>query len=251
MLGFLKKLSSRFRKDDGIFFRKIKTLTGISPKNLEHYHLAFRHSSLSQRGKNGRQNNQRLEFLGDAILGAVVADFLYENYPARSEGFLTSMRSKIVSRKHLNQVSLELGLNKEVKKKTARTAQAKSIYGDALEALIGAVYLDLGYECCCRFIKEKVLEARVDLDTMENRIASHKGHLLEWGQKHKRTIEFKITAASGKSHARKFEVTLFVDNEPISKGEGSSKKKAEEEAAKLAYKKLVKHGQNGEKTDAG
>ncbi len=145
MLNWLKKLSSHFKKD-GNFFLELRELTGIIPKNEEFYKLALRHSSASHESTGSRMNNQRLEYLGDAILGAAVADFLYESYPNRSEGFLTSMRSKIVSRKHLNQLGLQLNLHKLVVKRTARTAHAKSIYGDALEALLGALYLDKGYE---------------------------------------------------------------------------------------------------------
>lgn len=178
MFRWLKKISSHFAKN-GNFFLSIKELTGANPQNEDLYKLAFRHSSATHKARGVRQNNQRLEFLGDAILSAVVAEHLYRIYPNEGEGFLTNMRSKIVSRKHLNQVGIKLGLNKLVVKKTNRTIQAKSIYGDALEALIGALYLDKGYEPCRAFVEQKILSDSVDLKVMESRIASHKGALLE------------------------------------------------------------------------
>ncbi len=237
MAGLLKRLSSLFRKE-GDFFLEIKNLTGFSPRNISQYELALRHSSASRQDSGSKLNNQRLEYLGDAVLGAVVADFLYQKYPGGGEGLLTSMRSKIVSRKSLNQLGVKMGLNKLVIKRTARTAHAKSIYGDALEALIGALYLDLGYNACQHFITERVILAHVDLDQIKERIASHKGALLEWGQKNRKEVRFEITGCHGESHARRYEIALTVDGETISTGKGTSKKKAEEDAARVAYKKI-------------
>lgn len=241
MINWLKRLSSRFRKENGNFFFEIKNITGLEPISEEHYQLAFRHSSASRENRGARLNNQRLEYLGDAILGAIVADFLYDRYPEKGEGFLTSMRSKIVSRRHLNQLGLKMGLNKLVVKKTSRTVNAKSIYGDALEALIGAVYLDRGFDATKSFVLNRIINVHVDVDTLENRIASHKGAILEWGQKNKKEIVFEITGCYGESHARKFEISMKINGELISTGSGSSKKKAEEEAARLAYKKILAH----------
>lgn len=241
MINWLKRLSSRFRKDNGNFFFEIKNITGFDPLSEEHYKLAFRHSSASRENQGARLNNQRLEYLGDAILGAIVADYLYDRYPESGEGYLTSMRSKIVSRRHLNQLGMKMGLNKLVVKKTSRTVNAKSIYGDALEALIGAVYLDRGFADTKAFVLERIINVHVDVDTLENRIASHKGAILEWGQKHKKEITFEITGCYGESHARKFEISMKIDGDLISTGSGSSKKKAEEEASRLAYKKILVH----------
>lgn len=237
MFLWFRKLRSR-RKRNGELFSAIENITGVPPKEEAYYHLAFRHSSASRKTGSLRLNNQRLEFLGDAILGAVVADFLYERYPTSPEGFLTNMRSKIVSRKNLNHVAIRLNLQRLLVKKTAKGVQAKSIHGDTLEALIGAVYLDLGYAQCRNFILEKIISSQVDLSTMEGRVASHKGAILEWGQKHKRQIRFELSGSSGQSHARQYEISLFIDEELISTGKGSSKKKAEEDASRVAYKKV-------------
>ncbi|MDZ7845620.1 MAG: ribonuclease III [Owenweeksia sp.] len=239
MLSWFKNWSSPFQKD-GDFFLEISKITGFKPKNEEYYKLALRHSSATRHNKGRSFNNQRLEFLGDAILGAVVTDYLYQEYPKATEGFLTNMRSKIVSRKHLNHIGLQMGLHKLVVKKTAKGIQPKSIYGDALEALIGAVYLDRGFAGCQKFVLEKLILAQLDLEIVEGKVASHKGALLEWGQKNKCEVNFEITGCYGQSHARKYEISLFIDGELLSTGKGSSKKKAEEDAARVAYKKFLK-----------
>jgi ribonuclease-3 len=245
MLSWYRKLLSRFAKN-GELFSTIEEIIGKPPVDESFYRLAFRHSSASSSRGGLRTNNQRLEFLGDAILGAVVADFLYSRYPKSPEGFLTNMRSKIVSRKHLNHIALKLNLNKLIVKKTARGVQAKSIHGDTLEALIGAVYLDLGYDACHSFILNRIIESHVDLSAIEGRIASHKGAILEWGQKNKRKVRFELTGCYGKSHARQYEISLFIDGELTGTGKGSSKKRAEEDASRVAYKKM----KNNELSDA-
>lgn len=245
MFWLIRKLRSRFNRNEELF-SAIQEIVGCKPKQESYYQLAFRHSSATRKDGAKRINNQRLEFLGDAILGAVVADFLYEHYPNAPEGFLTNMRSKIVSRKHLNHVAIRLNLQRLVVKKTARGVQAKSIHGDALEALIGAVYLDLGYKQCRGFILNKIILSQVDLSSMEGRIASHKGAILEWGQKNKRIVTFELTGSFGESHARQYEISLFLDGDLMSTGKGSSKKKAEEDAARVAYKKV----QNNSSQDA-
>lgn len=239
MIYWIKKLSSLLNKD-GDFFFEIEKLTGALPRKAAPYKLALRHSSASQKWRGTKLNNQRLEFLGDAILGAVVADYLYEKYPKAGEGFLTNMRSKIVSRKNLNSLAVQIGLHKLIVKKTTGKTQAKSINGDAMEALIGALYIDQGYKSCQTFIVQKLLIIELDLRSLEKRITSHKGVLLEWGQKNKEHISFKMTGCWGESHARKYEICILQDGKIISTGRGSSKKRAEEEAAKIAWKKLVK-----------
>lgn len=239
MFNWIKKLGSR-HGNDGNFFFEIKSITGFKPRDPEIYKLALRHSSATREDNGLKLNNQRLEYLGDAILGAVVAEFLYDKYKENDEGFLTNMRSKIVSRRHLNQLGIQLGLHKMVIKKTPRAGNSKSIYGDALEALIGAVYLDRGFGPCKSFILDKLLLGEIDIEAITKRIASHKSALLEWSQKYKKKVSFEMTGSWGESHAKKYEVSLLVNDKLISKGTGSSKKKAEEEASRIAYKKLAK-----------
>ena len=133
-------------------------------------------------------------------------------------------------------LAVQIGLHKHIVKKTTGKTQAKSINGDAMEALIGAVYLDKGYKHCEKFVIEKLLQEEVDIQSLEKRIASHKGALLEWGQKNRESISFKMTGCWGESHARKYEICVMMNTDIISTGRGSSKKKAEEEAARIAYK---------------
>lgn len=238
MLRWIKKLGSRSEKD-GNFFFEVKKITGFRVKNGDYYRLAFRHSSASTRDKGMRLNNQRLEYLGDAILGAVVADFLYKEYPKAGEGFLTSMRSKIVSRRHLDNLGHKMGLQKFIIKKVVKGNRPKSITGDTLEALIAAVYLDHGYGRAQSFIIDRILKGEhINLAKLSKKIASHKANLLEWSQKNKRSVSFELTNAWGESHSRKYEICVSIDGEKISTGKGTSKKKAEEEASKLAYQLL-------------
>lgn len=184
-------------------------------------------------------NNQRLEFLGDAILGAVVAEHLYKRYPQAQEGFLTGMRSKIVSRKHLNEIAAQLNIHKLIIKKTAPQNIPKSINGDTFEALIGALYLDHGYDAACKFVEKRVLNTFVDLKNMEARIASHKSALLEWCQKNRMEACFELDSAWGQSHARNFKINFVLDGKVYTQGIGTSKKRAEEDAAQKAYLELT------------
>lgn len=238
MLQWIKKISSR-PKRLGDFFFEISAITGLKVKSTEAYELAFRHSSATTKIKGIKLNNERLEYLGDSILGAVVSDFLYHNFPSEHEGFLSRMRSKIVSRNSLNEIGLGLGLNALIIKGNARSKIPSSLLGDTLEALIGAVYLDHGYDKCANFINSKILDTFIELDILENRISSYKSNLLEWGQKHKLSLQFKLSGSWGESHNRYYEMSLFCDNKFVSKHTAQSKKKAEEEASKKAYDKLV------------
>lgn len=239
MFSWIKKLGSRTHKAPGNFFFEIEVITGYKPVKKLPYELAFRHSSASREDKGLRMNNQRLEFLGDAILGAVVAEHLYKKYPEAQEGFLTGMRSKIVSRKHLNEIGNELNISKLIIKKTAPQNIPKSITGDTFEALIGALYLDHGYEAACRFVEKRVLQTYVDFDSLETRIASHKSALLEWCQKNRMEACFELDSAWGQSHARNFKINFVLNGKVFTQGTGTSKKRAEEEAAQKAYKELT------------
>lgn len=235
----LPKFLARILPARNSFARQILQITGNPPLREQLYHLALRHSSATRQQKGNRLNNQRLEFLGDAVLSAVTAEFLYLRYPQAEEGFLTSMRSKIVSRKHLNQLAQEMGLNKLLVMRHAKGTAARSIYGDALEALIGAVYLDHGYASCRKFILQRIVDQWIDLEDIEGRLASHKGALLEWSQKHRHELLFETAGCYGENHARQYEISLLLNGQPLSSGWGSSKKKAEEDAARKAWKKLM------------
>lgn len=243
MRHWLKRLNSRYLKDPE-FYKAIHQITGCKPSALPLYKLALRHSSASQKNGDSKLNNERLEYLGDAILSAVVANYLYLNFPGEEEGFLTSMRSKIVSRNSLNQLGQALGLPKLIIKTQRGKIRSKSLYGNALEALIGAIYLDCGYSKAQAFIEKKLIHGRLNLQELSTRVASFKGALLEWAQKEKHHINFRLTGCWGESHERDYHISLYINDELKSTGTGKSKKKAEEDAANKTYHSLiVPHGQ--------
>lgn len=233
---WLKSFNSRPEKD-GNFYFQIKAVLKLEPKNIRFYELALIHSSSSIEVKGKKLNNERLEFLGDAILGAAITDYIYRKFPLKEEGELTNLRSKLVSRRHLNELGLVMGLDALLKYTPSRGTRAKSIYGDAFEALIGAIYLDLGYEKCCQFIEKRIL-SKIDLKGLDERYTSHKSAVLEWGQKARQPIRFAVISSEGESHNPLYHVGCFKQQELIGKGSGASKKKAEEEAAKNAFKVL-------------
>ena len=209
----------------------------MRPVNLHIYALATQHSSIAKENDKGvKESNERLEYLGDAILGAVVADVLFKKYPYKDEGFLTEIRSRIVNREVMNDVARKIGVNKIVEfndnKKTSLSH--KSIYGDTLEALIGALYLDKGYRPAARFITNKLLNQQYDLSLITKTSLNYKSKIIEWAQKENRTLRFEIVDEINKKHYKEFVAHLFVDNDKISEGYGLSKKKAEQAAARKA-----------------
>ena len=206
---------------------------GFYPQNLELYKQALTHRSYQK--KTG-PHNERLEFLGDAVLGSVVGEILYNNFPDENEGFLTQMRSKIVNRKTLNKLAYEINLNKLVMHH--RSASHKSIYGNALEALIGAVYIDKGQDKTVDFIKNTLLLPHLNLNNLTQEVASYKSKVLEWGQQNKKDINFKILETTGKDHKKFYKVALLLENEEIAQGAGSSVKGAEEQASQKAQTQL-------------
>jgi len=207
---------------------------GYYPKNLELYRRALTHKSYKKRGG---LHNERLEFLGDAVLGFVVGKILYQNFPKGSEGFLTQMRSKIVSRKTLNKLALEIKLNKLVK--YHKSVAHQSLYGNALEALIGAIYLDKGYYKTSEFIKKTLLLPHLNLNDLTKEVVSYKSKVLEWGQQNKKEILFKVLESTGKDHKKSYRVALLFEGKQLSEGIGSSIKRAEEQAAQKAQSQLL------------
>lgn len=180
-------------------------------------------------------NNERLEYLGDAILGAVVAEFLYNRFPQRGEGFLTQMRSKLVNRAFLSQLINETGLNRFIKSRTLGSTSTSNIYGDALEALIGAIYLDKGFDKARFVIIKRFLNGYVDLNKMEEQDNNYKSQLIEWGQKNKMDVNFQTEEEpSPNSKFSIFVSTVEIEKEIKGKGYGSSKKESQQNAAREA-----------------
>ncbi len=210
----------------------LKNICGFYPENLELYKMAFRHSSVSQHIKSGVSNsNERLEFLGDAILGSVVAHFLFTKFPFRDEGFLTKMRSRLVSRQHINKLAVKLGVETFILRINDAGPGFKSMNGDALEALIGAIYLDKNYQTAKDFVLNRIIKTHVDLDELEKTDNDFKSKMIEWSQREKKPIRFELAGEEGKGHEKFYTVNLCIENVIAGTGKGFSKKLAEQMAA--------------------
>jgi ribonuclease-3 len=224
-----------FRKSNPLS-KSIKNIFGFYPGNIFLYELAFRHKSKAAEIQKGVKNsNERLEYLGDAILDAIVADYLFKIFPYKDEGFLTKMRSKIVSRAMLNKISNKLGLYELVTATNDKHSQPKSMLGDAFEALVGAIYLDKGYDFAYRVCVEKVINLHLDIDELEHTETNFKSRLIEWSQKEKREVEFKPVKESGTGNNITHEVNLYVDKKFVCNGKDASIKKAEQRASEKAW----------------
>ncbi|MAQ74822.1 MAG: ribonuclease III [Aquimarina sp.] len=228
-------LNSRSEKN-GNFFMEIQKITGFKPKNIKHYEKAFTHRSMNLKDKQGNAiNYERLEFLGDAMLSSVIAAHLFNEVPEGNEGYLTKMRAKVVSRKHLNELGKDLRLIDLVKTNIPKSQFGVNIHGNLFEALIGAIYLDRGFVYCERFIKEAVINPYVDIESLEGQIISYKSLLIEWCQKEKKNFEYEVYEDTGKDEIKHFAVKLWIDEKVIAKARATSKKKAEEKASRRAY----------------
>ena len=209
---------------------------------MELYHLAMRHSSAGTEEREGFiESNERLEYLGDAVLSMVVAEFLFNKFPFKHEGFLTEIRARIVNRESLNQLARTIGLAELIEYNGASrkgSQSFKSIYGDALEALIGAVFLDRGYAFCRKFILKKLIIPHFDLHILIKTDSNFKSKIIEWSQKENRDVKFEVTESKSEKHIKKFEAWVIVDDKPLSQGFGLSKKKAEQNAAEKSCQLL-------------
>jgi len=231
------KLFSSKRKE---FYLFLKDLLGFYPGNLRLYDLAFIHKSASVIDSQGNfVNNERLEYLGDAILGAIIADFLYNRFPHEDEGFLTKTRSKLVNRAFLTQLTHDMGLHVFIDSNTTKKIDKSHIYGDALEALIGAIYLDRDYQAAKFFVTKRILSQFVDLHEIEHEDSNFKSQLIEWSQKTKRELEFETTEETDENLKQpKFKAVVKIDNKEVGRGTGSSKKEAHQNAARETLEKI-------------
>ena len=236
-MNFIRKIIDTRTKNDEAFFKDLKKIIGFNPKNLQYYKKAFIHRSIKEVDKKTGLplNYERLEFLGDAMLSSVIASYLFQEVPSGNEGYLTKMRSKIVSRKHLNELGKDLDLFRFVRSNVLKSKFGENIHGNIFEALIGAIYLDRGYTYCKKFIFKRVIIPYVDVPKLEGKITSYKSLFIEWCQKVKNDFAFEVYEDSGNDTIKHFSVKLFLDGKIIAKGRATSKKKAEETAAKRAY----------------
>lgn len=240
---------SRYGKDRA-YYKILKTIFGIVPNNIELYKLALIHRSASLFLEDGTPiNNERLEFLGDAVIETIVSDFLFIEYPQEKEGVLSQLRSRIVSRSSLNRLAIEIGLDRHIIAQGNVPVLQKHIYGDALEALFGAIYLDKGYNFANRLFINGLLRKYVAWEDMAEQENDFKSRLIEWGQKSKRQVYFETKlGAAYTSNLPQFETTIYVDGQPAGRGEGGSKKESEQAAAHGVFQIFCVPEETGEQS---
>lgn len=236
-MGFIRNILKNSRSfDDGNFFLKLKDILGFKPKSQNLYIKAFTHRSMNIKDKKGNPiNYERLEFVGDAMISSVIAAYLYEQVPHGDEGYLTKMRSKVVSREHLNELGKELNLIDLVQSRIPKSNFGNNIHGNLFEALVGAIYLDKGYKTCEKFLYKRVINPHVDIETLEGKVISYKSLLIEWCQKEKNTFDYEVYEDTGNDELKHFSVKLSINDKVVSKARATSKKKAEEKASKRAF----------------
>lgn len=235
LLQLKKSDKSKYSEDDAELKLYLNSILGFSPTRLDYYKEAFIHRSAQVRDEQGNDVNfERLEFLGDAVLGLIIAVYIYQHAPDKQEGYLTKMRSKMVSRRQLNTIGKQFKLQQRLHP-AGNPNLGEDINGDLVEALIGAIYLDKGYSVTAEFIFQKIIEKHLDLEKLEKTIASHKSLILEWGQKSKNKISFNTFEEENAEDLTVFVSVVRMNEKVISKGRGTSKKRAEENASKRAY----------------
>ena len=223
-------------KADGDFFLGMRKILGFKPRNLSIYKRAFLHRSANKKDDKGNpMNYERLEFLGDSMLGTIISKHLYNEVPAGDEGYLTKMRSKIVSRNHLNELGKDLGLLHYVDSRIPKSHFGENIHGNVFEALVGAIYLDRGYDYCEKFINSRVIGPYVDIEQLEGQVISYKSLVIEWCQKQKKEFHYEVYEDTGNDPVKHFAVKLHISGRVVAKARATSKKKAEEKASKRAY----------------
>ena len=241
LITFFSNFKYYFSKDR-VLFTRIKQITGITPLNLSCYKQSLRHHSIASKIHNSgsKDSNERLEFLGDAVLNSVIAEYLFKKYPYKDEGFLTELRSKIVSRVSLNDLALKIGLSElvEYDRKSMQNINVRnSIFGNALEAFIGAIFLDKGFKKSKYFIIEKLLRLHIDVDKLQQTEKNFKGRLIEYTQKSGMNLDFKVDElAHGKQKI--FKVSVIVNKKVFGEAEHTNKKQAEQQASEKAIELL-------------
>ncbi len=231
---------SRFIKSstDKKLAASIKNILGFKPGNIALYKLAFLHRSVGQEVVRGlKVNNERLEFLGDAILDAITADFLFKIFPTQDEGFLTEMRAKIVSRSQLNKLAQKLGLDQLIHL-DGGNGVFRSYKGDAFEALIGAIYLDKGYKFTRKILVERIIKHYFDLDELVNQELNFKSKIIEWAQKERKNLQFNVVNEIGTGYKKQYVIEVVVDGIPISRSQHYSIKGAEQLASEKSWAQI-------------
>ena len=237
LLRLLFRIYNFYFSEDKSFTRRLRPLLGFTPANLSIFKLAFSHKSTASEKGYAIQNNERLEYLGDAVLGTIVAEYLFKKYPNSDEGFLTKMRSKIVKRKSLNKIGDKMGLDMLLSEYNP-TRLSRSMLGNAVEALVGAVYLEKGYTGTKNFVVNKILRGYVDVHELESFDDNYKSQLLEWCQKNGQTVSYKLLARYKFEKRDRFKVAVMVNGERLATADDFNKKSAEQTASEKAMMAL-------------
>jgi ribonuclease-3 len=237
---FRKRINGTYLLDKQEFSSRLRKILGFRPGNLRLYEIAFIHRSASFTLPDGKKvNNERLEYLGDAVLDAILSDFLFEKFPDANEGFLTKIRSRIVNREVLNQLAISMGINKILVSNVSSAHPTKNLYGDAFEALIGVVFIDKGFKKTKKLFLKNVLNKYLNLTEIVNTDTDYKSLVFEWVQKHKSNLIFTYNEEYDFNLKKSvFSTILTIDKEELGEGHGSSKKEAEQEASCQAWKRL-------------
>lgn len=235
-MKFGRSFELPFSTNKGAFNAAMNKILGFKPKDISWYQRAFTHRSMNQKDASGNPlNYERLEFLGDAMLGVIISKHLFKEVPNGNEGYLTKMRSKIVSRQHLNELGRELELDKYLESRISSDQFGENIFGNLFEALVGAIYLDRGHDYCERFIRMRVIEPHVDIERLEGKVMSYKSLMIEWCQKQKKAFRFEVMEDQGVDDRPHFSVRFMLEEQVVSRARETSKKRAEEKAAQRAY----------------
>jgi ribonuclease-3 len=235
-MGRIKRFFWKAPSKDTDFGNSVQSILGFKPKNTQLYERVFTHRSIDKTDDKGvRINYERLEFLGDSVLSTVISSYLFENLPTKDEGYLTLMRSKIVRRDFLNEIGKGLGLQKLLRSNVIHQHYGEDIHGNLLEALIGAVLVDMGYDTCVNFIQTKVIDPHVNLEALENKVLSYKALLMNWFQRNKMTYNYELFDDTGNESQKHHGARLFVNGRVVAKARETSKKRAVEKASQRAY----------------
>ncbi|MFH0895542.1 MAG: ribonuclease III [Bacteroidota bacterium] len=245
-MGFFKRLRKNSDPQDQVLQEALKNIIGFYPGNIFFYKTALRHkSAASDDSQRIRLSNERMEYLGDAVLSTVVADYLYRKFPSRDEGFLTEMRSRLVSRNSLGKLSEKMGVSHLIEARSdLLVSSGNFIAGNAFEALIGAIFLDKGYEFTKDVIVNRIIKFHIDIEEIENNDTNFKSRLIEWAQREKKNVEFILISEEPHNKGRLYTVNVLIDGEAVGKGAEYSKKAAEQSAAGDACIKLNVHQKN-------
>ncbi|MGP1514347.1 MAG: ribonuclease III [Bacteroidales bacterium] len=240
MVLFFKNAKTEQDKE---LLKFLKNILGFKPRNILLYKIALIHKSKSHRDNKGNKiNNERLEYLGDTVLSTIIGDYLFKKYPHQGEGFLTEMRSKIVSRSSLNSLSKKIGLAKLIEYTHGKTGSFVSMTGDAFEALTGAIYLDRGYDFTYKILINRIFTSYINVSDMEKKEWNYKSKIIDWGQKTKHKISYQVVDVIEQDKRKQYKVQVFIDLFPQETAIDFSIKASEQLASEKTYKRLQNNG---------